>query len=592
MLTHAAEALRQSPVFRDLRPEVIDLIAGVLEPVVLPGGERLFRQGDPGDAAYVVLSGRLRILREGEAGPTVIREIGRGEVVGEFALLTGDARSATVTAIRDSELGRLPAAVFTDLMREHPAIGVALSRTLAVILASGGPAPTRRARPSIVALRAVGGARDLTPFAHDLAAAFAPVGATAVCTLADAQIASGGLATEAVATARWLQRVEADHAHLLCVVDERDAIWRDVALRQADLILDVLPAAALSAVGMEPAVSLGHSRRELIVVRAADGTAPVGTARWMERHGYAARHHVRAGRPEDLARVARMLTGTSVGLALGGGAARGAAHYGVIRALQEAGVPIDEVGGTSMGSFVAAQLAAGMTLEEMVERLATGWARHHPHRAFTWPVIGAVRAQALEAFLTETFGALTYEDALIDCFACSANLTTASASVHRRGPVVQGCLASMAVPGIGPAMTMPDGSLHVDGAVVNNLPADELRSGITIAVSVSDRVPRTSGYPSTPTAWQVLRDRWRDGASAPYYPGLFETVLESMLLGGARRTEEAFQRADLALRPPIAHLGLFDFGKVDEFIAIAYADARERVGPWWTARTGSAPGSG
>ncbi|MDQ8145497.1 MAG: cyclic nucleotide-binding and patatin-like phospholipase domain-containing protein [Gemmatimonadota bacterium] len=592
MTSPAAEALRQSPVFRDLRLEVITLIAAALEPVLVHGGATLFRQGDPGDAAYVVLSGRLRIVREGDAGPVVIREIGRGEVVGEFALLTGEPRSATVVAIRDVDLGRLPAAVFADLMRDHPTIGVALSRTLAGILASGGRTPARRARPSIVALRAVGGAHDLLPFAHDLAAAFARVGRTAVCTVAEARAASGGDAPEPAAAARWLQRVEADHAHLLCVVDDGDATWRDVALRQSDLILDVLPAEALPAVEAEPVRSLGHCRRELVVVRPPDGASPVGTARWMDRHGYAARHHVRVGRPEDLARLARIITGTSVGLALGGGAARGAAHYGVIRALQEAGVPVDEVGGTSMGSFVAAQLAAGMTLEEMVDRLATGWARHHPHRAFTWPVIGAVRAQALEAFLTETFGTLTYEDALIDCFACSANLTTATASVHRRGPVVQGCLASMAVPGIGPAMTMPDGSLHVDGAVVNNLPADELRSGVTIAVSVSDRVPRTSGYPSTPTAWQVLRDRWRDGDDAPYYPGLFETVLESMLLGGARRTEEAFARADLALRPPIAHLGLFDFGKVEEFIAIAYADARERVGPWWAAQTGSAIVSG
>jgi len=107
-VTHAAEALRQSPVFRDLRPEVIDLIAAALEPEVVYGGSTLFHQGDPGDAAYVVLSGRLRILREGEAGPTLLRELGRGEVVGEFALLTGEPRSASVVAIRDAELGRPP----------------------------------------------------------------------------------------------------------------------------------------------------------------------------------------------------------------------------------------------------------------------------------------------------------------------------------------------------------------------------------------------------------------------------------------------------------------------------------------------------
>ena len=172
----------------------------------------------------------------------------------------------------------------------------------------------------------------------------------------------------------------------------------------------------------------------------------------------------------------------------------------------------------------------------MAERQRDGWLRIAPHRAYTVPTIGLVRATALRTMLQQNFSDLDYEDCWIDAFACSADLTRSATHFHRSGPVWHGCMASMAIPGIGPAFTLPDGSLHVDGAVVNNLPADGLRAGIIIAADVSDRVPRPSGYPTTPTGWQVLRDRLRPGRPAPYYPSLVDTLLESVLLGGDRKS--------------------------------------------------------
>jgi len=585
-----AESLHRSPVFQGLPAEVLDVIVQSMEPRLLAGGDRLFGQGDAGDAAYVILSGRLRIERETADGRQLLREAGRGEVVGEFAILTGAPRTATVTAVRDSEVGRIPREQFERLLVEHPGMALGLSRTLATMLGRAPAAAAARRSASVIVLRPAAAGAPLLEVGTALAAALHSHGPTALVSAATAREALGaeGLGArpegeQGIALARWLQPLEAANAHVVCVADDGMPGWAPAAIRQADVILDVLPAAAIDAPVAEES-ALGHSQRELVVWHPADGRRPRGTLRWMQARPYGRRHHLRSGHRGDMGRLARHLTGTTIGVAFGGGGARGLSHLGLLRALGELGIPVDEVGGTSIGSLVAAQWAAGMTLEEMAERQRDGWLRIAPHRAYTVPTIGLVRARALETMLRQNFGDLDYEDCWIDAFACSANLTTSSAYFHRSGPVRHGCMASMAIPGIGPAFTLFDGSLHVDGAVVNNLPADGIQAGFVIAADVSDRMPRPSGYPTTPTGWQVLRDRLRPGRPAPYYPTLVDTLLESVLLGGTRQAELAQREADVRLKPPVGAIGLFEFARLEEAEAIGHAHALEVLGPWWAAQ--------
>ena len=89
--------------------------------VSLSGGETLFRRGDPGDAAYIVISGRLRVVDDA-AGERALSEIGAGETLGEMALLSGEGRSATVFAVRDSLLAKLSAEAFNRLVERHPRV--------------------------------------------------------------------------------------------------------------------------------------------------------------------------------------------------------------------------------------------------------------------------------------------------------------------------------------------------------------------------------------------------------------------------------------------------------------------------------------
>ena len=118
-------------LFKELRPQELDALAGELEWQGLPGGWLLFSEGEQDDSLFVVVAGRLGVVTaDAEGRETIIGRIAPGETVGEMALLTGSPRSATVVAMRDSELLRLTKHSFEVLAERHPAIIRFITRLL------------------------------------------------------------------------------------------------------------------------------------------------------------------------------------------------------------------------------------------------------------------------------------------------------------------------------------------------------------------------------------------------------------------------------------------------------------------------------
>src|SRR5690242_10029555 len=120
--------LSGSPLFRDLAPDALEAIAARFDVEELRGGRTLFREGDLPDYLYVVATGRLQAQH---ADGVVIGEIGRGEPVGEMALLSGETRGADVVALRDSLLLRINRMALLDLVSRHPSALLALCGTIA-----------------------------------------------------------------------------------------------------------------------------------------------------------------------------------------------------------------------------------------------------------------------------------------------------------------------------------------------------------------------------------------------------------------------------------------------------------------------------
>jgi len=245
------------------------------------------------------------------------------------------------------------------------------------------------------------------------------------------------------------------------------------------------------------------------------------------------------------ARVGRRLTGRAVGLVLSGGGARGLAHIGVVEELLAAGVPIDRVGGTSMGAFVGAMLATGMTPEEIDARCYEEWVRRSPLSDYRIPRVSLIRGDKARAMLDRTFGTTRIE-AAVRAFCCvSCDLVSGDLLVHRRGALVDAVGASISVPGIVPPLAR-GGRLLVDGGVLDNLPVAAVGAGAEgplIAVDITARV--------------------RAGQPGGEDLSLRETLVRTLTLGSADTSAAAQRHADLVIEPGDIGAGFLEFHQLD-----------------------------
>ncbi|MDA0350957.1 MAG: cyclic nucleotide-binding domain-containing protein [Chloroflexi bacterium] len=211
--------------------------------LTVPGGERLFAAGDPGDALYLVISGRFRVLQAGGRGDDFVAEIGRGEVVGEMGALTGEPRSAAVVAARDSEVIRIAQALLLQVAASAPEILLRINRDLVtrlrVTTANTAVAP----EASSYAIIAASPGAPVREVARQLADAMGRIGPTALITqeqvTAHANPDAGGgppVFTDPELIA-WLAEQEASHRYVLYEGDTDLGMWTRRCIRQADRIL-------------------------------------------------------------------------------------------------------------------------------------------------------------------------------------------------------------------------------------------------------------------------------------------------------------------------------------------------------------------
>ena len=172
---------------------------------------------------------------------------------------------------------------------------------------------------------------------------------------------------------------------------------------------------------------------------------PGAASRWLPTLPVANHHHIVEA--SDLARLTRLLTGRGVGLVLSGGGARGFAHLGVIRALREARVPLDFVGGASIGAIIAAGIAMGWSDEEMLVRYRRSFVDTNPVNDYTFPLVALTRGRKVSRLLEREYGDVSIEDLRLPYFCISANLTTGRALEHRRGSAVAGAARLRRDPG-------------------------------------------------------------------------------------------------------------------------------------------------
>jgi predicted acylesterase/phospholipase RssA/CRP-like cAMP-binding protein len=585
------------PLFAGLDEVTRLKLAGQLEPVHAAAGDVVLRQGDPGDGLFVVVSGRLRVSVAAEGAERVLHDLGRGGIVGEIALLSNRPRAATVRAVRDSDLLLLRVSSFTALVERHTALLTEMTRLLVDRLLTVNRLLTMDradALPPASRTMAVAAAGQNTGTAATVAGLLAAeLASTGSVFRVDADVVERHLGPGAAQRAPggpgraeltgWLHAVERDHDHVIYQPEERDSGWSRLCLSQADVVLLAAAADDDPAVGAVEARALatGSLRCELALLHQGQ---PSGAARWLAGRPVAGYHHLRAGRAGDVARLARMITGTGFGLVLGGGGARGLAHLGVIRALEEARVPIDVIGGTSMGAVMGALLALGMDDAERVQRVISIARNGRRLLTPTLPLVALSSGRNVDRMLAENLGPTPIEDLPLRFFCVSANLTRAEEVVHERGPLWPAVRASLALPGIYPPVYAA-GELLIDGGAVDNVPVGIMRgrvgSGRIVAVDVSPEVEPLTAAPfeTTLSGWRVLGHRLNLFAPPRPLPTVVDILSRSTGLSQVRHRRSAFaaDRIDLLLRPPVTGISTLDFRGGIALIEVAYRHAAQAL---------------
>jgi NTE family protein len=592
-----AFSLHLSNLFGDLDAEVVRDLEAELQMTTLRSGEILYRQGEPGDTLAVVVNGKLRVLARRESGEeSAVAELGRGETVGEMAVVSGEARTATVMAIRDSNLAVLSREAFDRLLSKHPR---AMTRMVADKLVtrlrnmtSGAAKPGKTV--ATLALLPVHDGLDLSAFAQALAKSLAPFGATLLLSsgVVDRALLREGAAQVEESDPRhltmveWLNRKELEHDFVLYQMDAGASAWSARCLRQADQVILVGNG------GGDPAVCelerrILPSQQQILALIQNDRT-PSGTLAWLLPRSVERHHHVRLGESGDFDRMARFLTGRAVGIALGGGFARGLAHLGVLRAMADLGIPVDAFGGTSMGAMIGALWTQGWEYEKIVAETCAGC--QDSFNDLTFPFVAFKQGKKFSDLMKSFYGERQIEDLFYPFFCVSANLNRAEVKVHTRGALAKAVLASTRAPAVFPPVVY-DGELHVDGGVLNNVPVDIMKpfcnGGTVIGVDVSPphELNLIADYGDGVSGWQAFKNRFSPFVKAnTYVPSILLIVMRTVEFGGISFKRRASEAADIYLRPPLLRFKRTDFHAAAEIAQVGYQHAREQIEAWRNSR--------
>ena len=573
-------------------------------------GEALFRRGESSDGLFVVVSGRLEELRGGDAREErAVGELVRGEIAGEMGIFADEIQTTSVVAVRDSILLRFSRDNFRELTARYPDLNEWLVRYLSKRLRGvihDTPAEHLCTNILLVPAGDGGSLEDIARHLSESLSRHAPcllLSSARTDTLLGApgiSLAEEG-SPEDLRLRAWLNGQETRCRFMVYVADPGLTNWTRRCIRQADEVMFCGVAGGVphlteteAEVVREEKTRHAGFRKTLVLVHPPGTLRPRGTMRWLRERRVDRHLHVRSDRRDDFDRIVRYVLRREVGLVLSGGGSRGFAHAGVIRAMREAGLPVDVVAGVSMGSIIGAGCAFSEDLDETVVPL-----KQHIGRMltdYTLPFVALARGRRFDRGVMALFGDTNIEDLWLPYFCVSSNLTRASMVVHRSGLLWRAVRASSSLPGVIPPV-IDNGDMLYDGCLLNNLPVDlmreEIGTGLLVAVDVVPPVDLDVHATDleNPSGWRLAWSRISPFAKAIQFPDIVSIINRAGVLGSIRQRQQLIdgELVDLYLRPPLGDFKILDFSVADEAFEIGYTCAVTEIAAW--TNRGRRPGS-
>jgi NTE family protein len=535
----------------------------------LPGGATLFNAGEAADYLYFVRAGRLGAFRKEEGGEAQFLGVIRpGEPAGEMSLIAGIPHSGHVVALRDSEIFALPRAAFFAACEADAGVMTELAR-LMILRSRQAATKASVGEPSVFGFVSAGEPLAVRSLADKICHEIGRLGYTVTVVGVEAQSAP----TE------WFSEVERDYDFVLYAAEAEDLGWRQVVGRQVDRLFRVARgdlAPPREGLSKAPEPLQAQNLVDLILLQPKACKRPQGSQAWADVIQPSRLFHLRQGSLPDVQRMARVLTGQSVGLVLSGGGARAYAHAGAIKALRERDVPIDFVGGVSMGAIIAAGLALGWESDEMDVRIRDAFVNTSPLDDIAIPLLAMTRGDKVRERLARHFGETQIADLWLPFFCVSSNLTTGAYHLHKNGRLRDALRASISLPGVLPPVTTDDNNVLVDGAVLKNFPADLMRNlqlGPIIGVDVSRGRSITADDVARPASiWRwIWSGQWRKG------PPIVSLLMRAATVSTGRDLAAAREATDILVTPDMTDVEIRDWSAYEVAVAAGYKATMEAL---------------
>jgi len=589
-------ALRLSKLFIGLSDDIVRALINELDIRPIPANQQVIKQNQVSQELLIVIHGRLQKRRFNAVdAPTIVSVIGRGEAIGEKNVIGEYSNSSEILAIRDSLVASLKRSSFEKLLLRYP---LEINQTLvkSIIRQSDDMAYHKAHSAETFAIIPLSDNFTLSELSGILAEQLNGHGMTSVV---DSKRVNDSFHDDNIAQItftdnrndsllQWLSAQENAHRHIIYSIDTSLTNWTHRCLRQADHLLFIAKATDDSTISdfeqsIIDEISGKCAKRTLILVHDDDTLVPSSSSQWLEKRSLDMHHHVRIKNTSDFGRVARFLTGNAVGLVLGGGGARGFAHIGVIRALQELNIPIDLVGGNSMGAVIAAECAMQWDCDKMISKTRQLCIEGDE---FTLPIVSLFSGRKITQSLKNLFTNVDIDDLWHRFYSVSCNISRATMMTHKSGSLFSAVLNSNTPPGLFPPQ-VSKGDLLVDGALLNNVPVDVMREynagGIVIAVDVNSRedLLHNSKNEGGISGWKLLLNKLNPMAETIRYPNMLEILTRASMIGGlANRKKMMNGIADLYLQLPVNNFSLGAYKQGDKIAQQGYEHAIKELKEW------------
>ncbi len=545
----------------------------------LQASEVLFSEGDPGDSCYVVMSGRVQAIKNyGEDSELVLGELSRGDIIGDMALITEEPRSATIKSTKLTRLICFSKDTFNSVMYSNPQALMEVSKALINRLKHK---ESRDDGQSLVIgvislIDKVSTDRFLDLFISSL-------NRHGSIESVDEKISGTG--QDLFNFEILIENIIAEKNYLVLRSSDLDNTeWKSKILNYSDKVLVLGNSKELATIGKEESAIFGDYRDidtdkvSLLINHSGQTGIPSGTAKIKSiRNGVKLYHMKEVDTSSEVDRVVRRITNNTLGLVLGGGGAKGFAHLGLFKAMTELGIPVDVIGGTSAGSIVAAQIALGYSLDEIIE-INRSVNRLKMFKEYGFPYISLIKSKKIEQAARLVGSDRDIEDMWIPFFAPATDLTNSRLVLFESGPVWEAIRSSGALPGI-VVPHFKDSSILVDGGVLNNLPVDIMRSrydGKIICSSCSTDQQSPTKLDGVPNQARLFFEKMYNKSAFKdkysYIPTISELILKMSVVSSSSLSEKNIGLSDLYLELPVERYGLTDFNDkaMNDMIDIAY----------------------